>query len=400
MRCHFSTSLLALSTLAFSSMIAPQTAHAQATTVYSTNFESPSFVVGTLEGQNGFAAYLGRNSSVTKVANSFASGGVQHLKLDSALLGQYGTNAARRAVYTYPTLNFNPITNNRPVVVARTDVALHKGNDTYLPIGYQIYSIAGDGLSGFQIDTDGDVVAFNFGSLPTDQIVVNNVAFDEYHTFTTRIDFPGEKMDYFLNGDHIGFLTIDPLAEFTLGDVDLFATTVIPAGGVQPNSVGYFDNYVIRAISADRTLVTGRITREGCETAAGSEANFEFRPTVGTAFTRTAELSAKGTYTLEDIPAGTYNIAIKTSNNLQKVLNAVVVGGSFVAGKHVTLPGGDANGDNSVDVLDLSELILAFDATPEAENWNEGKADFNCDNSVDVLDLDILIRNFDLTGDE
>ncbi|MCS6775039.1 MAG: dockerin type I domain-containing protein [Chloroherpetonaceae bacterium] len=372
---------------------------AQSVTLYATDFESPAFVPGLLHGQGGFAAYLGRNSNVVRVASTFPSYGVQHLILDSALLGQYGTNPNRRAVYIYPTLNYLPLANNRPVIVAQVDVALVKRNNTYLPVGYQVYTIAGDGIAGFQVDTDGDVVVYNFGSLPSDEILVPGVAFGKYHTFTTRINYAIDQIDFFLNGDYVGRLPMDPLAESTLGDVDIFASTVIPAGGVQPDSVGYFDNYIVKAVTQDRVLVTGRVTLEGCENAAGTLARFEFRPTTGSPVTRNVKLTAQGTFTLEDIPPGTYSVAVKTPKHLQKVLTGVTVSGAFRAGLRVALLAGDANDDNSVDVFDLAVLIDSFDSAAGDPNWNDGAADFNCDGAVDVLDLALLIQNFDLSGD-
>ena len=63
-----------------------------------------------------------------------------------------------------------------------------------------------------------------------------------------------------------------------------------------------------------------------------------------------------------------------------------------------TLLGGDANDDNSVDVLDLDQIIQSFDRCLGDDGFIVS-ADFNCDGCVDVLDLDILIRNFDKFGD-
>ncbi|MCS6775458.1 MAG: dockerin type I domain-containing protein, partial [Chloroherpetonaceae bacterium] len=76
-----------------------------------------------------------------------------------------------------------------------------------------------------------------------------------------------------------------------------------------------------------------------------------------------------------------------------------VSGSGTVIVPPVTLLGGDANGDDAVDVLDLAELITAFDSSDGDPNWNEGIADFNYDGTVDVFDLAILVQNFDQTGE-
>lgn len=125
---------------------------------------------------------------------------------------------------------------------------------------------------------------------------------------------------------------------------------------------------------------------------------FVFRPVNGDpAFSRTIVLGADGSFLLENIPAREYQVRIKGVKWLAKVCPVNASSGN-VANLQETLLGGDANDDNTVDVLDLDLLIQAFDSVPGALNWNEN-ADFNCDGSVDVLDLDLLIRNFDLQGD-
>lgn len=61
----------------------------------------------------------------------------------------------------------------------------------------------------------------------------------------------------------------------------------------------------------------------------------------------------------------------------------------------VVLLDGDANGDGSVDLLDLSILASNFD-DPGTFTYAEG--DFNGDGTVDLLDLSILASNFGTTA--
>jgi alpha-tubulin suppressor-like RCC1 family protein len=131
-----------------------------------------------------------------------------------------------------------------------------------------------------------------------------------------------------------------------------------------------------------------------------SPIRFEFRPVNGgTPQVRTVIAGPAGVFSFQ-IPQGTYNVAVKGSKWLQQVLpNVHTSGGNSVLNLRINLTiSGDANNDNSIDVLDLALLIEAFEADPTAPNWDTN-ADFNGDESVDVLDIDILIRNFDLQGD-
>jgi alpha-tubulin suppressor-like RCC1 family protein len=131
---------------------------------------------------------------------------------------------------------------------------------------------------------------------------------------------------------------------------------------------------------------------------SGALITFEFRPQPGgTPFLRTIIAGPLGLFTFNDIPPGTYDVAVKGSKWLQRVIPDVNTNNN-VLNLRVFLLTGDANDDNSVDVLDLDALIRAFDKMEGDPGWNMN-ADFNCDESVDVLDLDLLIQNFDLVGD-
>jgi hypothetical protein len=108
----------------------------------------------------------------------------------------------------------------------------------------------------------------------------------------------------------------------------------------------------------------------------------------------------RGAYSVRfhDVPDGNYKLYIKGMRHLSRVVNVTVSGSGTVTVPTATLKGGDANGDDSCDVLDLDVLIQSFDRT-EGEAGFRPNADFNYDDFVDVLDLDILIRNFDNVGE-
>ncbi|MCS6775912.1 MAG: dockerin type I domain-containing protein [Chloroherpetonaceae bacterium] len=163
-----------------------------------------------------------------------------------------------------------------------------------------------------------------------------------------------------------------------------------------PNQIWniYIDDLVI----TPGPTASGIITLQGCN-AHDVPLTFEFLPLDGSGmFTRTVTPDASGNYIVKSIPRREYQVGIKGSKWLRRIVSLDTRSGN-VTGLNVTLLAGDANDDNVVDVLDLDLLISSFDATEGDTNWNSGAADFNRDGAVDVLDLDLLIQNFDRSGD-
>jgi hypothetical protein len=172
-----------------------------------------------------------------------------------------------------------------------------------------------------------------------------------------------------------------------------------------PNGVGVLTGiFAIAAGETHSVVINGQGVFQGSvilQNAACADANirFQFRPIAGgDAIVRNIIAGPLGVFTFADIPPGTYDVAVKGYKWLQRVAYDVNTSSNNVLNLRVFLLAGDANDDNSVDVLDLDRLIQAFDTMQGDANWNPG-ADFNCDDSVDVLDLDLLIQNFDLLGD-
>jgi hypothetical protein len=153
-------------------------------------------------------------------------------------------------------------------------------------------------------------------------------------------------------------------------------------------------------VQAEPTVtLVGTLTLEDmAPDAPAQEITFTFTPLYSPdVLVRTVLIGSDGAFRITGLPRTHYGLHIKGSKWL--AINASLFG---TDGGEVNVSGllraSDANDDNSVDVLDLDQLIQAFDSEPYSSHWNE-KADFNCDYSVDVLDLDILIRNFDTQGE-
>ena len=108
--------------------------------------------------------------------------------------------------------------------------------------------------------------------------------------------------------------------------------------------------------------------------------------------------SPTGTFTVNNVLPGTYDVAIKGVKNLRVVLPKQIISGNIFL-PDVLLPAGDANNDNSSDSTDFGILIGAFggDATVVGSGYDPS-ADFNFDGSVDSTDFGLLIGEFNNMG--
>ena len=104
-----------------------------------------------------------------------------------------------------------------------------------------------------------------------------------------------------------------------------------------------------------------------------------------------------GTFSIPNAPRGTWDIGIKGTKQLRVVLSNVSVGATGTM-SDATLSGGDANNDNTVDVLDFGALVNAYGTDSAQNNGYDPTADFNYDGLVDVLDFGVLVNNYGAVG--
>ena len=202
------------------------------------------------------------------------------------------------------------------------------------------------------------------------------------------------------------------------GTVTRWTTTIAPTGGTPdwaylqsnggsaaaktfraysyPNSVSTFE---ISGVYLAPNPLSGKVALEGWNGASQS-VTFQFRPTNGSAaFTRTVPLDAAGNFTLSNVAPQSYTIAVKGAKWLQQMAAADLAHGP-VSGLNVTLPAGDANGDNACDVLDFGILVNAYGSLQsDPASGYDVTADFSGDGSVDVLDFGLLVNNYGAAGD-
>ena len=179
-----------------------------------------------------------------------------------------------------------------------------------------------------------------------------------------------------------------------------------------PVYVGYFSGFSFN-VTPSTAAVTGNIALEGVNDLSAVSpyaplgtfhlsfrapgATTELRgydvalnPTVGSAF---------GSFSLPNIPTGTYDVLIKGKKNLAVLQSNVVVSGTSVLLADATLPAGDANNDNFCDTSDFGLLVGAYGADGSVTGSGYDPAeDFNFDGFVDTSDFGLLVGNYGAQG--
>ena len=150
------------------------------------------------------------------------------------------------------------------------------------------------------------------------------------------------------------------------------------------------------------TTVSGVVNLDGLAAAATPQTvRFQFRPTDGSApFTLTAPVDATGAFSFPNIPVVAYNLAMAGDKWLQKVIPLDLTADAPPV-PNVTLPAGDANGDNVVDTTDFGILVGAYGgAASVAGSGYDLRADFNCDGFCDATDFGLLVGSYGQAGDK
>ncbi|KQC31622.1 ring canal kelch-like protein [Flagellimonas eckloniae] len=109
--------------------------------------------------------------------------------------------------------------------------------------------------------------------------------------------------------------------------------------------------------------------------------------------------SENGEVTVNGIEPGTYQIAVKSANYLQKVQTVTVLGNENNPVDMGELKAGDANNDNFITILDFSILSNSF-GLESADPEFDLSADFNGDGFITIVDFSLLSSNFGTAGEQ
>ncbi|MDW8209016.1 MAG: dockerin type I domain-containing protein [Chloroherpetonaceae bacterium] len=239
---------------------------------------------------------------------------------------------------------------------------------------------------------------FHFGVQETDlgtfrvQVRINNLAFQ--HTGRGVI-----LPDGTLRFQHSGRTPLTFTGTPRLGLKSPAAPDPCVFGGTQASINNA--SFALQDWTAYLPGIRGAVRFADCPGVTGLPLTLQFHPVDGgDRFVRQVIPEPDGSFFVPNLPAARFLVRASGPGTLARVIPVSTASGHAMGVDLGDLLSGDANGDNSVDVLDLAELIASFDSTPSSPGWNDGRADFNRDDSIDVLDLDVLIRNFDRAGEE
>ncbi len=193
----------------------------------------------------------------------------------------------------------------------------------------------------------------------------------------------------------IGFIGSDVyywLIELTVTDDAGLSTTA--AVEIHPNIAGV------------QSTLNGSVTLEGRPAAPNAQWQvplvvefYSMGNMSSPAFTRNVNTDNSGNFTVENIPSGTYKVAVKNAHTLKKVsaLETFSVGATKDIDFGV-LPEGDVNNDNFITLPDLVALLSSYIKTTGDTGYLP-QADLNNDNFVTLPDLVLLLNNYIKQGE-
>lgn len=112
---------------------------------------------------------------------------------------------------------------------------------------------------------------------------------------------------------------------------------------------------------------------------------------------QTAMLDAAGSFLVEEIPSGNYNVFVAVEGHLRTVLTSqTLVTGTNILNFGNMTPG-DIDANNLIDATDFSTLFNRF-GKADGEIEYDLNLDFNCDGVIDSTDFDLLRANFGQMG--
>jgi hypothetical protein len=133
-------------------------------------------------------------------------------------------------------------------------------------------------------------------------------------------------------------------------------------------------------VTTDQATLIGKVLLEGRTDHSGTEVRLNGE---------TATSAADGSYSLVT-DAGTYTMTFSHAAYLPQSMLVTGFAGTTTTVPNITLLGGDVNGDDTIDILDLVAVGSQFGSNSP----NPPTADVNGDGEVDIIDIVLVAKNF------
>ncbi len=207
------------------------------------------------------------------------------------------------------------------------------------------------------------------------------------------------------NEDYIGILlnqgkNFGTVANYSAGDNSFLATGDFNRDGkLDLATVNSSGSVAILPNLASRAKVSGRLNLEGVSPHAGLRPfRFTFRTPGKPDFAPLLLISREGNYSLP-LPRLSGTLHIKGPRYLAKNI-PLNLGTGDAVGINVRLFTGDVDGNNRVDVNDLTQLLTVYNSTAkDLLYYTTPTADLNGDGFVNVDDLTLLLGHYNSAGD-
>ena len=211
------------------------------------------------------------------------------------------------------------------------------------------------------------------------------------------VDSTGTPAKTYYRWDKKGkFILYNGQCQASLGVHTLYYYSIDQSGNVEPMKTMEFKVYLVP--TAGYHSITGKVTMLDCINPTLYPVIAELRnKTTGMMYVRAVYLASDGSYTLQNVEAGQYDIAFKASHWLRKVVPSMSVT-SNISGVNVSLINGDCDGNNKVDMADYNVLSAAWSTWVGHIRYNPA-ADLDNDGTVGFGDLNILKKNLNKSGD-
>jgi hypothetical protein len=134
-------------------------------------------------------------------------------------------------------------------------------------------------------------------------------------------------------------------------------------------------------VTSNQATLSGKVLLEGRSNHSGTVVEISGGPSTTT--------GSDGRYAL-NVSAGTYTIEMSHPSYLSGAVSATAQAGTTTTVADVTLLGGDINGDDAIDILDLVAVGSQFSSSSPTPP----EADVNGDGVVDIIDIVLVAKNF------